>query len=78
MRVFETIMEPRVHTTTIKCDKCGKARGSEFNGFEGFHCFSDLGGYASPFGDMQHWELDLCEECFYELVKGYIRYPESE
>ena len=63
---------------SLTCDKCGKTEEPAFGGFDGWHCMSDTGGYASPFGDGAVWTLDLCEDCFYGLVKDLVVYPESD
>jgi len=48
----------------ILCDKCGKDTGEWFNAAKlSFH-----GGWDSSH-DMEQWELDLCEECWWVVFK---------
>lgn len=63
--------------TAITCDKCGKTESRDVGmGFsEEWHCFGGTGGYGSPFGDMVRWRLDLCEGCFFAIVKDHVRHP---
>lgn len=75
MQSLEEVDCKRVVINSITCDRCGATGTPTFGGFEGWHSWSDTGGYASPFGDMTLWELDLCESCFYELVNEFVRYP---
>ena len=78
MQHFETATREIQVIASVTCDRCGLTQEPSFGGFEGWHFFRETGGYASPFGDMNLWELDLCEECFYALVKNFVRFPEPE
>lgn len=68
----------------ISCDKCKKEYNTELNYNESaaghywqinlFKHIKETGGYASKFGDMEHYEVDFCDTCWFELIGPYIRY----
>jgi hypothetical protein len=77
MQNREKQMVEKLVLASLTCDKCGKTVEPTFGGFDGWHCMSDTGGYGSPFGDGATWTLDLCEYCFYGLVKDIVIYPNA-
>ena len=50
------------------CDKCKTKRAQTSDNWVSL---SVLGGYGSPWGDAVRLNLDLCESCFWSLVKHY-------
>ncbi len=71
--VIKRVKQRKINSLT--CDKCGKREEPSLGVFDGWRCFTEVGGYGSLFGDMAMWELDLCDDCFYGMVKGFVRYP---
>jgi len=57
----------------VTCDKCKQ----ECPPHSDYMTLAGVGGYGSKFGDMNYWEVDLCDSCFYEMVKDVVRYRED-
>ena len=58
------------------CDKCKKKiypNGDDLEWQEVFS-YGGCGGYGSVFGDGREFEIQLCQDCFYKLIKPYMRY----
>jgi hypothetical protein len=78
MRNYEIIKEDRKIITKLKCNKCNKEfTQDDWVDWQEFFTYNGMGGYGSVFGDSCPYELDLCQNCFYELVKDYIKYTEE-
>ena len=58
------------------CDKCGKTETDVMELQEWFF-YHFTGGYNSIFGDMDEYEIDLCQQCLKELLGQYLRYKGS-
>ncbi|MGF1760697.1 hypothetical protein L4D76_22800 [Photobacterium sagamiensis] len=63
----------RNEVSQLTCDKCGFTASSEDAEFHEFLCIDKTGGYNSVFGDGNHIELDLCQDCLKELLGSWIR-----
>ena len=75
MRNYETIKEDRKFITKLKCNKCHKEfTQNDTIDWQEFFIYNGMGGYGSIFDDSCSYELDLCQYCFHELVKDYIKY----
>ena len=62
----------------ITCDRCGREFTlDEFKCDEGFS-FQDTGGFSSRFGDGTLISIDLCADCFYDMMKPYAKLKEPE
>lgn len=74
----------KVIATSIKCDKCGKEYSYDLGTEDGMEAreFSRVrycGGYANTtFGDMTRVEYDICQYCFYSLVKDFARINDED
>ena len=78
MRNYEIIKEDRKIITKLKCNKCQREYDQNNTiEWQEFFTYNGMGGYGSVFGDSCSYELDLCQKCFYELVKDYIKYTEE-
>lgn len=71
--------EPIQHLDTFICDRCKKEISSEdLFQIQETYSINFIGGYASIFGDCNEVDCDLCQECLYELIKDFCRYPDYE
>lgn len=82
MREREIQNIPKICTTDIKCNKCGKSlRISDLPG--DVVCYGGLigalveGSCYSKFGDCISYEFDLCEECILEMFDTFKIPPEE-
>lgn len=59
---------------SITCDRCKKVvfTDDEFE-LQEMCLIHFTGGYASVFGDGTTVEIDLCQDCLYELTKDFFR-----
>ena len=76
---MKTYKKKRITTQVLDkmtCDKCGIDISDPYIMPEN-HTFDNCGGYNSKFGDMNYYTLDLCDDCWYELVKDYIHYKDE-
>jgi hypothetical protein len=76
----EEIQVTKKVEVAIICDVCKK----EFKNIpenipetQEFHQIRFTGGFASVFGDMSTFELDICQHCLKNKLGEYIREAES-
>lgn len=76
MEKFKIVNVIQNQLISITCDKCKKEFETESwdVGVNLIQKIRDTGGYASKFGDMDRYEADFCDECWFELIGPYIRY----
>ena len=76
----ESITEVRSVLKSIQCDKCKKIidpkNQNDFIDFQEMINISQTCGYGSIFGDMNTIEVDLCQNCFKEIMGDFIRIKE--
>jgi hypothetical protein len=72
MKNYKDVEEIRKEIISIECDKCHRVESNIVELQEWF-CYNFVGGFNSIFGDMNEFEIDLCQECFKELLGLYIR-----
>lgn len=77
MREYEVVTETRKQISAVTCDRC-KVVLDDIWSLQECHCFSGRGGYGSYMGDSDLWEVDICDKCWHEMVKDFVRYPEDE
>jgi len=80
---IQTEIKEVQHTSveSITCDVCKKVYNYENDSFEiqEFYHIRNTGGYGAVFGDGDTVELDICQHCFFDLFKDYVRIiPEGE
>ena len=57
----------------IECDRCKVIHDNTME-IQEFLSFSDTAGYGNNVvGDMTRWSIDLCQDCWYDLLGPYIR-----
>lgn len=64
-----TAIRTHIEVIGFTCNKCRKTFSLEVTD-EYFH-HEDVGGYNSPWEDGEQYEITLCEDCFYEVMKPY-------
>ena len=61
----------------VQCDNCGVTHYNNPSGIyeiQEFLSFSDTAGYGNRVvGDMTKWSIDLCQDCWYDLLGPYIQ-----
>ena len=74
----KTVLKKEKYIDTLECNKCHKEiTQNDTIEWQEFFTYNGMGGYGSVFGDSIPYELDLCQNCFHELVKDYIKYIEE-
>ncbi len=70
MRENDEVTEIRVIKVT--CDRCGKpCEQGDCSPLGEFAVLKAHWGYDSKH-DMQSYELDICEPCFFDLIKDFV------
>lgn len=64
-----TVKEP----VKVICDKCKKEFDTENIKYQEFLHIDFVGGYDSAFGDGNHVECDICDNCLKEMIQDYCR-----
>jgi hypothetical protein len=67
------VKETQKQFVSIICDKCKKEEFNIMEIQEWFH-YNFIGGYNSIFGDMDEYDIDLCQQCMKELIGPYLRH----
>jgi len=70
--MIKYIMEERevmVGIESIQCDKCKKVYSDEME-LQEFNHIELIGGYSSVFGDGSKINIDICQHCLYDMIKG--------
>jgi hypothetical protein len=58
---------------SIECDRC-KTTHTNTMEIQEFLSFRDTAGYGNRVvGDMTRWSIDLCQDCWYDLLGPYIQ-----
>ena len=57
---------------SIRCDVCNLLTILPIE-IESFHSIEFIAGYDSVFGDGNEVECDICDACFYLLIKDFCR-----
>lgn len=61
---------------SIKCNKCGRiislTEQKDFVEIQEMFSYYFTGGYGSVFGDECSYRIDLCQNCFKELLGDYL------
>jgi hypothetical protein len=73
MRNYITALAQTQVFVSATCDKCGKTETDQMELQEWFF-YHFVGGYNSIFGDMDEFEIDLCQQCLKELLGQYLHY----
>lgn len=59
----------------IVCDRCGRAARYDSGAADEYLRYSDVGGYHSR-KDGFRKEIDLCEDCVYDVLGQWLRVTE--
>ena len=71
----KTVRKKEKYIDKLECNKCHKEiTQNDWIEWQEFFTYNGMMEYGSIFGDSCPYELDLCQNCFYELVKDYIKY----
>lgn len=75
MKIKEIVSTTQEVVTAIKCDNCRKIFNVDCDLFElqEFISISHTGGFGSIFGDMTNIELDICQNCFKNILGDIVR-----
>jgi len=77
MKEFKLITIPE-HTESkifaVGCDNCKKMISTDdLFEIQEMHHIDFVGGYGSVFGDGNHIELDLCQQCLYNMLEPILK-----
>ena len=77
MITYKTKMVEQEILDGFICDKCGNEIKDDME-LQETCSIRFVGGYASVFGDMNHVECDLCQNCLKDLIGDFCTYnPED-
>lgn len=63
----------------IVCNCCGcKVYGANSSEFSNAFIYDDVGGYGSKFGDGVKYSVELCDACWFKIIKPYIKIEEMQ
>lgn len=71
MKIYRKVVRKELSAT--KCDRCGVYAENGDPADSEFLRFSEVGGYASPFGDGTSVEIDLCADCVNKVLGQWLR-----
>ena len=71
--ITTTVTKEEKEYISLTCDKCKKTSDDIMDTQEWFNIHF-IGGYDSIFGDMDEYDLDLCQQCGKELFGQYLRH----
>lgn len=71
MRIKDVKPESFIHT--VRCDKCGTEKQHDEIGFDEFVILDHSCGYATGDHDGDRIEVDMCFDCFKEVLGPYWR-----
>ncbi len=58
---------------SITCDVCN-ATFDDIMELQEFQCLKDVGGYGNRWvGDLNRWEIDICQDCQSNMFGNYVR-----
>ena len=77
MVVKETEMRQVEVLKKIVCDKCKKEFTDDLE-LQEFHHVSFRGGFNSVFGDGVCVRADICQNCWFEMIKGFAIIGEDD
>lgn len=67
---------PRTESTRISgmtCDVCNVFYDDSME-IQEFLSYSDTGGYSNNWvGDLNRWEIDICQYCLAQMLGNYVR-----
>lgn len=75
MKQFGTISHSVVNL--IECDRCKLEAAPGEILFDAMISIDYSAGYTSPFGDGNRVRLDICEDCFRDLLSSWIQIAEK-
>lgn len=76
MKVTTDEVVTRKHISSVICNKCGKEMLTSASPDGNGSWVRYIAGYDSDhFGDGVQISFDICEECLFELVKGFKHPP---
>ena len=76
--IYKNNSNKKEYIVKLKCNKYQREYDqNDTIDWQEFFIYNGMGGYGSVFTDSCPYELDLCQNCFYELVKDYIKYIEE-
>lgn len=75
MKRYTIVSQPAVQL--ISCDRCGFEASNEDMSFESIRSLKFCAGYASPLGDGNNVEIDICESCLRDVLGQWLRISNS-
>ena len=79
MRKYEKIEVKQTKAVEINCNICGKDMITKCSkDGNGAHFIYSAGYDANFFSDGDEVEIDICEECLYNMIKNFKLQPEIE
>jgi hypothetical protein len=76
MKRFVLEQQPVLHELT--CDRCGVRHQRPGSDFFEFASIAYRAGYGSIFGDGNHVEIDLCQDCVQATMGPWLRILKDE
>lgn len=70
MRKFKTVKIKQEQMTNLICDFCGTDYGTDIYETQEFVSINTQGGYGSVFGDGEEIKVDICQYCFFKILKS--------
>jgi len=75
--ITEKRIEEREVVVGFTCSCCKKIFKGTMHTQEAI-LIEDVGGYYCAFGDCVNYQIHLCTDCAYSILKDYVEYPEED
>ena len=75
MKSYQIVHKMESELESIRCDICSIIffAPKDHEEIDSFHLINFIAGYDSVFGDGNEIECDICDACFYLLIKDFCR-----